>query len=789
MEYNIFQNIKNNIFLFMVVFCGILFKIKSFRYIKPFPISSNHSLLISDEGIYKFSDFGNYNLTQSFNSGVITDYSDFQYISFAQSTYSEKYIFCKVNEKIYFISSDAENVYDIVSIEEISQTIVELIPYKDQNNFYYLNICFINSDKKLKIIKYKINDTNKLVFLDSKIEEIIENNQTQGLSLYSGVSCQVMYYQNYSYDLLTCFVEKNNYKLIAMIFDLENGLNFTFSTSFEYSNKGTFYIKSEISSDKKKSLICIPQLSNNLQCFFYNSENIKFSESIELYPNCTKFDFGIIYLSENNEFYTYCNSNKDNSIFYLVKFEEEFNIHEIKQNGICYQLYEGSMCNNKSSTFIYYNKKENSFMEMLSCYNYNTDFYYNVKFDYICNSQLNFTIDNIFTTIVTILESTSMSYLPELTTIPLTNSITQLSPTTGIFNEKNGILDTTIFSPTNIIVENDSILATIIKISENTANYKEDNDFEYFIEKDIYIGKISNSKEELEKNIDKLIKKIEIGKKYEIYGDDYNVTISPVNEVNLFKSTYIDFTLCEEVLRKECHLSPNEILTILQIEIDKIDEKTLTNQIEYAIYDEDKTKLNLSYCKNVEIKITYEIKDESVLNKSMISYYSDLGIDIFDINDSFFNDICYPFFISDSDIILKDRVLDIYQNYSVCDNNCDYEQFNIENMSVVCSCQVKTEINTIVSKPTYGGIIIDTFTNSNFGVIKCYKLVFSSNNKIYNIGFLIFVILLIFNIFLFIYYFIFQIKSIQIFVYKEMEINKYITINNFPIKKIKDKIQ
>ena len=83
-----------------------------------------------------------------------------------------------------------------------------------------------------------------------------------------------------------------------------------------------------------------------------------------------------------------------------------------------------------------------------------------------------------------------------------------------------------------------------------------------------------------------------------------------------------------------------------------MNEKALTNQIEYAIFDGNKTKLDLSYCKNVEIKIKYEIKDDSLLNKTMISYYSELGIDIFDSNDSFFKDICYPFSISNSDIIL-----------------------------------------------------------------------------------------------------------------------------------------
>ena len=122
----------------------------------------------------------------------------------------------------------------------------------------------------------------------------------------------------------------------------------------------------------------------------------------------------------------------------------------------------------------------------------------------------------------------------------------------------------------------------------------------------------------------------------------------------------------------------------------------------------------------------------------MISYYSELGIDIFDGKDSFFNDLCYPFSISNSDIILKDRLLDIYQNYSLCEYGCEYDKIDIENMSVVCSCQVKTEINTELSPPVFSEIVKDTFKDSNIGVIRCYKLVFNFENKLHNVGFLLF---------------------------------------------------
>ena len=86
------------------------------------------------------------------------------------------------------------------------------------------------------------------------------------------------------------------------------------------------------------------------------------------------------------------------------------------------------------------------------------------------------------------------------------------------------------------------------------------------------------------------------GKKYLIYGDNYNITISPLKEIQTFQSTYVDLSLCEDILREKYNLPHDEILTILQIEIDKMNEKSITNQLEYAIYNQKKDKLDLSFC-------------------------------------------------------------------------------------------------------------------------------------------------------------------------------------------------
>ena len=169
----------------------------------------------------------------------------------------------------------------------------------------------------------------------------------------------------------------------------------------------------------------------------------------------------------------------------------------------------------------------------------------------------------------------------------------------------------------------------------------------------------------------------------------------------------------------------------------------------------------------------------------MISYYSDMNIDIFNIEDQFFNDICYPFTNENSDIILKDRILDIYQNYSLCDNNCTLELIELELMSAECSCQVKREINMEEIKPVLATMIKDSFKNSNFGVITCYSLVFDLKTKFKNIGFLIFLAFTLIFIILCVLYFIHGINmSIKKWTKIIIYINLLIHLLRNSIKKI-----
>ena len=371
------------------------------------------------------------------------------------------------------------------------------------------------------------------------------------------------------------------------------------------------------------------------------------------------------------------------------------------------------------------------------------------------------------------------------------SKITTNIESTLIHQISNSDLQTSLMFPSTIYEINPSKISPsiypLIQISPS-SRYNSDIpsnniDIIFYDEGEVIKGKLNKTKENLEDEIDKIINIIEIGQKYKIDGDDYNITISPIDEISYF-DTYIDFLECEDILRLRHNLSDKEVLTIMQIEIDKMVENTLANQIEYAVYDEKRNKLNLSFCQELEIKINYYIKNNSLLNVSMLSYYSDLGIDVLDIEDSFFNDICYPFSnTNNSDVILIDRVSDIYQNLSLCDNNCDYDEIDLENMTVSCTCSIKTTINTTVDPPFFVGIVKDTFKESSFGVIKCYNLVFDFKDKIHNIGFLILFISIIINASLFIVYFIHGINSIKIFIFKEMSKYNFLIIRAHPIKK------
>ena len=109
-----------------------------------------------------------------------------------------------------------------------------------------------------------------------------------------------------------------------------------------------------------------------------------------------------------------------------------------------------------------------------------------------------------------------------------------------------------------------------------------------------------------------------------------------------------------------------------------------------------------------------------------------LGYDMFDINDKFYQDICTPYRSShETDVILADRLYYYYynNNETKCQSNCKLSDYLIETEYLKCSCDVSnSEIHTEDSQKFNPKIIYKSFYEvlkfSNYKVLKCYKLVF-----------------------------------------------------------------
>ena len=315
----------------------------------------------------------------------------------------------------------------------------------------------------------------------------------------------------------------------------------------------------------------------------------------------------------------------------------------------------------------------------------------------------------------------------------------------------------------------------------------QENNYPIFIDESEteIIDTSTDSKEEIINNIDNLIRNKNPKISYIMKGNDYTAILKPINKKIEESTVNIDFLECEKILKVE---NPNKKFRIFQLNIENKIENHLVDQVEYKIYDENGIEMDLSVCNNVEIIIEYEIKNKSLLNLEQISNFQNMGVDVFDIKNEFFNDICFPYSDNDtnSDMILYDRVLIIYQNYSICGDGCEYISFNTEKVSANCNCKVKKEVSLENEKGNFQTYIMNTFLYSNFGVIKCYNLVFSLVGKLKNAGFLTFGLMIIIHIPLYSLYFINGTTKVTKFITKEMNKNGY-NINDKTKNKKKSK--
>lgn len=257
----------------------------------------------------------------------------------------------------------------------------------------------------------------------------------------------------------------------------------------------------------------------------------------------------------------------------------------------------------------------------------------------------------------------------------------------------------------------------------------------------------------------------------------YEIVTSKKNNFNNI-SSYIDFGECEAKLKEYYNI---DFLLIFKYDI-KVNYTNPT-MVQYEVFNPyNKSKLDLSICEQTEIDI-YIPTSLSEEDTNLYKYMLNLGYDILNMNDDFYNDICttYTDMNSSTDITLSDRRKTYFkENYTFCEENCEYAGFDLDYNTVKCECSVKTdEIEVIKFDKNDLSSYFNIKTYTNFEIVKCFKLVFSKIGQKLNYG--SYILLIIIAIFLFSFGKYIYICNTKI---NEVLYNAYnYKINNTPPKK------
>ena len=262
----------------------------------------------------------------------------------------------------------------------------------------------------------------------------------------------------------------------------------------------------------------------------------------------------------------------------------------------------------------------------------------------------------------------------------------------------------------------------------------------------------------------------------------------------------VDLGQCENILRERYDIPNENSLLILKMDIKKLETKS--TYVQYEIYNSvTLEKLNLEYCKNLNLKIIIYVPVQ--LDSTSISLYENLknwGYNLFDSGDPFYHDVCTLFTNQfGTDVIIEDRRKDYYlpyNNLQLCQEGCDFNSYDklVKKAECYCNGQTNVVITDITKlhfdKDIIADSFIDTIKNSNFRVLKCYKVAIDLTTILTNKGRIILTLIFVLFLTLMIIYHVKEKKIINeniSYILKDKLINFKDKIKNKQESKIKKK--
>ena len=280
-------------------------------------------------------------------------------------------------------------------------------------------------------------------------------------------------------------------------------------------------------------------------------------------------------------------------------------------------------------------------------------------------------------------------------------------------------------SPTNLILDCSSkdLFNKICKTEDQTLPVEIKDNIITNIINDIING-----------NLDSILDDITKGDKEDYIINEDDVLFQLTTTENQDKKEYnnissINLGECENELKKNYSIDESTPLIILKV--DYFMKEFNIPVIGYEVFDPiNKTKLDLSICK--DLNASYHIPVD--INEKELDKYN--------ISSDYYNDECSVYTTEDgTDIIILDRKKEYNdKNMFLCENNCEYIEYNISTKKSVCDCKIKSKIYSISeileNKDSFAqniDINDTSSSSSSLSSMKCLDTLFSKYGLLKNL--------------------------------------------------------
>ena len=209
-----------------------------------------------------------------------------------------------------------------------------------------------------------------------------------------------------------------------------------------------------------------------------------------------------------------------------------------------------------------------------------------------------------------------------------------------------------------------------------------------------------------------------------IENEDEIYSIGTLDNQNINETkTLIDLCDCEKKLRSVYNITEEEKILIFKIE--KYIPGYKIPILGYELFTQNgEINLNLDYCENIKTNtyISVDIDEKEVFK--------------YDPNNEYYNDRCNQYTTENgTDITIYDRKNEYNENnMSLCEKNCEYKGYDINNKIVECECNKKNIKNFLEDKKQLLNEFKSVKKIMNLDLFKCYKTLFTFQGLKNNIG-------------------------------------------------------